>query len=158
MATLYFEMSGATFRELVEARLILEPIMVRQAALLRDSETVSRLNKMVESANKVDMANSTGYRVAVSDFHGIIAGASGNRILDLMTRALKDVFTSRINGMVFPAEDRDRIRADHSAVVEAISDGDADKAERLMREHMEEFAERVAQRYPGMLDEVVDWR
>ena len=64
----------------------------------------------------------------------------------------------RINGMVFPDKDRERIRSEHEAVVEAIADGAAEKAERLMHIHMQEFAERVAKRYPGMLDEVVDWR
>jgi DNA-binding FadR family transcriptional regulator len=158
MAALYFEMSGATFRELVEARLILEPVMARQAALRNDPELVESLRAMVEDADRTDLQNSASYGRVSSDFHSAITGASGNRILDLFGRAIKEVFMERINGMVFPAKDRERIRDEHEAVVDQIAKGNADKAESLMHAHMEEFADRVAKRYPGMLDEVVDWR
>ena len=36
--------------------------------------------------------------------------------------------------------------------------GDAATAERLMHEHMERLARFFAARYPGLMDEVVDWR
>jgi GntR family transcriptional regulator, transcriptional repressor for pyruvate dehydrogenase complex len=158
MAALYFEMSGATFGELVEARLIIEPVMARRAALSNDPKIVKNLHKMVSEAERADIQNSEAYGRVSSDFHSAITGASGNRILDLFGRAIKEVFMERINGMVFPDKDRERIRSEHEAVVEAIADGAAEKAERLMHIHMLEFAERVAKRYPGMLDEVVDWR
>jgi GntR family transcriptional repressor for pyruvate dehydrogenase complex len=158
MAALYFEMSGATFGELVEARLILEPVMARRAALSNDPKIVEGLNAMVSQAEQADLKNSDAYGRVSSDFHSAITGASGNRILDLLARAIKEVFMERINGMVFPARDRERIRSEHEAVVDAIAAGEADKAEQLMHAHMEEFAMRVAKRYPGMLDEVVDWR
>jgi len=158
MASLFFELKGATFRELLEARLVLEPILVREAALRHDPEITAELNAMVDEANQIDLNNPSDYHRTVSDFHGAVSAASGNRILDLMCRALKDVFNSWLTGMVFPPEDRDRIRNDHNAVVEAITSGDADTAERLMRAHMEDFLLGATKRYPGMLDEVVEWR
>jgi hypothetical protein len=36
--------------------------------------------------------------------------------------------------------------------------GDAKLAERLMREHMDQYAVYISQRLPGFLDEVLDWR
>jgi GntR family transcriptional repressor for pyruvate dehydrogenase complex len=158
MSALYFEMSGATFRELVETRLVLEPVMARRAAMRNDPQLVESLRAMVEEADRTDLQNSSDYGRVSSDFHSAITGASGNRILDLMGRAIKEVFMERISGMVFPAKDRERIRDEHEEVVDAIAKGNADKAEALMHAHMQEFADRVAKRYPGMLDEVVDWR
>jgi GntR family transcriptional regulator, transcriptional repressor for pyruvate dehydrogenase complex len=158
MAALYFEMSGATMRELVDARLIIEPIMARRAAIRQDATVVGELNGLVTDAAAIDSSNAESYGRVSSDFHSAITGASGNRILDLFGRAIKEVFMERINGMVFPAKDRDRIRDDHQAVIDAIADGDADLAENLMHAHMEEFAEQMAKRYPGLMDEVVAWR
>jgi DNA-binding FadR family transcriptional regulator len=158
MAALYFEMSGATFGELVEARLVIEPVMARRAAMSNDPKIVENLHAMVSEAERADLQDPDAYGRVSSDFHSALTGASGNRILDLFGRAIKEVFMERISGMVFPDKDRARIRSEHEAVVDAIAEGDADKAEQLMHAHMEEFAERVAKRYPGMLDEVVDWR
>jgi DNA-binding FadR family transcriptional regulator len=83
---------------------------------------------------------------------------SGNRILDLYGRALKDIFTERVTGLLFPASQRDHIRRAHEAIAKAIFNGEAARAERLMREHMQEYVEYVQRRHPGLLDEVVDWR
>ncbi len=158
MAALYFEMSGATMRELVDARLIIEPIMARRAALHQDARVVQELNELVTDAERVDLQNPDEYGRVSSDFHAAITGSSGNRIVDLFGQAIKEVFMERINGMVFPTKDRERIRAEHQAVIDAIAAGDADLAERLMHAHMEEFAEQMAKRYPGLMDEVVAWR
>ena len=46
----------------------------------------------------------------------------------------------------------------HEQVIDVIEAGDAEAAERLMRGHMEQFTGYVSKRYPGLLDEVVDWR
>jgi GntR family transcriptional repressor for pyruvate dehydrogenase complex len=160
MATLYFEMSGATFGELVEARLVLEPIMARRAALRNDPDVIAELQRVVSYSEEL-LADPAFSRVAsrvASDFHGAISSASGNRILDLFSRGIKEVYHERVSGMVYEPEHHKRIREDHRSVVDAIAIGNADKAEMLMRFHMEEFVERIKARYPGMLDEVVDWR
>jgi GntR family transcriptional repressor for pyruvate dehydrogenase complex len=158
MASLFFESKRATFRELLQARLVLEPALVREAVLRHDPEMTARLFSVVNGAGQVAIESPSTYQRTISDFHGAISTESGNRILDLLCRGLKDVFNSWLNGMVFLPEDRERIQSDHREVVTAISHGDADKAERLMREHMEDFLIGVTQRYPGMLDEVVEWR
>ena len=156
MATLHFHARGATLRELVEARLALEPVMAAQAARRRDPEVQARLGEVMAEAAKAD--EQLAYLQASTDFHGAIAEMSGNRILDLYGAALKEVFADRVTGLVFPPEERDRVEHDHQAIARAIEKGDAKRAERLMRTHMEEYVQFVEQRYPGLLDEVVDWR
>jgi len=46
----------------------------------------------------------------------------------------------------------------HCAIARAIIEGDVDRAEELMREHMSEYAAYVRRRHPGLMREVVDWR
>lgn len=41
---------------------------------------------------------------------------------------------------------------------QAIQDGDAEKAEELMRDHMVEYANFVKRRHPALMNEVVGWR
>ncbi|MEV7230728.1 MULTISPECIES: FCD domain-containing protein [Polymorphospora] len=157
MATLYFHVAGATFRELAEARLVLEPVIARQAALRGDPDTLAALNTVVEQAREHPVGDSRAQFEAGTDFHAVLAGASGNRVLDLVSRAIGNIYAERITGVVFPLEARARVVEAHADIVAAITAGDAELAERLTREHMTEFIAQAEKRYPGFLDEIVDW-
>ena len=86
-----------------------------------------------------------------------MAGLSGNRILDLVGLGLKHVYTERLRGMTMPegAAPRGRPHA------RAHRQGDPRRQRRprggLMREHMADYGAKVTDRYPGLLDELVDW-
>lgn len=158
MATLFYQMRGATFRELIEARLIVEPLMARLAAERRDVDSLDRLQNAIDAARVAAVEVDKDWTRTSSDFHGVVAGLSGNRVLDLFGEALKEVWAARVSSNIFPAQSREQVRQDHEAIAAAIADGNGEKAEELMREHMREFSGYVAERYSGLLDEVVDWR
>jgi GntR family transcriptional regulator, transcriptional repressor for pyruvate dehydrogenase complex len=156
-ATLFFQLDGATFRELVEARSLVEPVMARVAAERQPQEIIAALSANVAEGKRYQGDDRHNARLG-TDFHGLMAGASGNRVLDLMGRALKELFYERVTSALWPEEDRPRIHLEHEAIVKAIERGDGRTAERLMRRHMEEMVERCEERLPGLLDEIVDWR
>jgi DNA-binding FadR family transcriptional regulator len=158
MATFYLHLQRATYRELVEARLVMEPVMAALAARRQDLELLEQLESVIQRTNEASLVDDNAYFAVTTDFHSAVAGVSGNRILDLFGRALRDLYTERLSGMVFPMAEREKIGREHEAVATAILGGDTEMAERLMREHMEEFVDHVMQRYPGVLDEIVDWR
>ncbi len=158
MATLYFQVGGATFRELTEARLVMEPVMARLAAQRRDPERIEELRAVLEESREVPMAVDENYLRTTRGFHSVVTGMSGNRVLDLFGASLKEIFTDRVSGMLFPASRRRHVVEAHEAIAKAIFRGEPARAERLMREHMEEFVEYVRKRHPGLMNEVVDWR
>jgi DNA-binding FadR family transcriptional regulator len=155
MSTLYLHLYGATYREILEARIVMEPVMVRFAASREDREALGVLEEFLELDEPED---DSGYLFQVSEFHGLISGLSGNKVLDLQERSLKDIYAGRIEGTVFPAEARESILQDHRQIARAIIAGKAGRAEKLMRAHMEEYLNYSAARNPGVLDEVVQWR
>ena len=157
MATLHYQGIRATFRDLIDARLMIEPVMAKLAAERRDPDLLDEL-RGVSDRTEAGLGEGREYFEATKSFHSVISGASGNRVLDLFARSLQDVYAARIVGFVFPPDARSQVHADHEAIIKAIEKGDAKRAERLMREHMEEWAQFSVERIPGMLDEVVDWR
>lgn len=157
-STLFFQMRGATFRELNEARLVLEPLMARLAAERQDASGLERLARSVSSGQDTVVGDDRSWAQSSADFHGVVTSMSGNRILDLIVESLKEVWFDRVAGTIYGPEARERVRKEHEAVARAIAAGNGARAERLMRKHMEEFTAEVASKYPGMLDEVVDWR
>lgn len=157
MATFYLHMVEARFRDVVEARLVMEPVMARLAAERQDPGDMAELRHFVDSK-----APTTGddveYLERAGEFHSMVSTMSGNPVLDLMGGALKEIYAERVQGQVFPASDRERVHRDHVEVAEAILAGDAELAERLMERHMLELLATSMERNQGMRDEVVDWR
>lgn len=155
MTALYLHLSGATYGDVLAARLVMEPVMAKLAAERQDTGQLARLEEFILPATApVDDAT---YMASSSDFHDLLSGLSSNPVLDFMGRALKDIYTERFEHTVFPMEARGRIAHDHGAIAKAIVAGNALRAERLMRDHMIEFADFYQAANPGVLDEVVDW-
>ena len=78
-------------------------------------------------------------------------------MLDLLTRSLKDIYVARVRSVVYEPGERVRILHAHKAVAEAIIGGDGDRAEDLMRDHMQEFVNSFEERFGGFMDEKIDW-
>lgn len=156
MSSLYFHLSGATYRDLVESRLVMEPVMARLAAERQDPGDLAELEQFIRVTPEAE--NPGDYLAHSTEFHALLSGMSGNPVLDLMGRSLKDLYTDRLEGLVFPIEARVRVQQEHAAIARAIIKGNAQRAEKLMREHMVEFVEFTSERNPGVFSEIVDWR
>ncbi|MCT2584214.1 FadR/GntR family transcriptional regulator [Actinophytocola gossypii] len=153
MASLYFQMEGMTFRELLEARSIMEPMLARAAAERHEpglADELARFDGVVRGEDE--------YLRLAGDFHELVAVLSGNRILALFGQSLADVLRDRLHDALFPKSRRREILGVHSDIGRAIVAGDGDLAERLMRAHMEDYVAQVKRRHPGLVQEVVDWR
>lgn len=152
MSTVFFQAGGMTFREVIDARLVLEPMLARLAAERRDPALVEDL-----LAARTSTEDDQVYLRTSANFHRQVAAMSGNRILSLISHSIEDIFHERVVGMLFPPERRDDVVKAHDAIAEAIAAGDGGEAERLMRDHMVEYARYVEALYPALMDEVVKW-
>jgi GntR family transcriptional regulator, transcriptional repressor for pyruvate dehydrogenase complex len=154
MSTLFFHLGGMTFQQLVEARLILEPMMARLAAERRGQELVGQLADPESTQVNDDLT----YFEATNEFHRTVAAMSGNPVLNLISVSLEDIFRDQVSGALSPKDERTHVLEVHIAIAEAIAAGRAEEAERLMREHMQEYADWVRRRRPELMEEVIDWR
>ena len=158
MATFYFHMLRSTYRELVEARQILEPFLAALASARKTPEVVARLEAAVAMTDAaVEAEDDITYLDGTSLFHEVVSGVSGNSVLDIIGRSLKHAYADRVVGLVTSPEMRRVVAAEHRAIADAIIAGDGVSAEQLMRSHMEGYSSSVAQAYPGLLDETVSW-
>ncbi|TQC42046.1 FadR family transcriptional regulator [Rhodococcus sp. WS4] len=155
IASLHLHMTGATYRDIIEARLVMEPVMARLAAERQDRQILQQLQTYVDLPNPID---DQEYIHTASNFHSLVSGMSTNPALDLYGGSLKSIYGDRVESMVFPMADRARVSDDHREIARLIVQGDAAEAERLMRMHMQQFLKFSSDRNPGILGEVVDWR
>jgi GntR family transcriptional repressor for pyruvate dehydrogenase complex len=154
MSTLFFHLAGMTFQQLVDARLVMEPMMARLAAERRGQE----LEGQVPDARKIAVEDDDTYFDATQDFHKTVASMSGNPVLNLISMSLEDIFHDQVSGLLFPKSKRREVLATHQEIATAISEGRAEDAERLMRQHMQNYADYVRKRNGPLMDEVVDWK
>jgi DNA-binding FadR family transcriptional regulator len=152
-STLHYHLAGATFRELWDARVTVEPVMARVAAERPSPQAHERLRGVMSRAH-AGMGDNL-YLEATSDFHTTLSGLTGNRILDLYAIAFSEIWNANVRSLVFPEDERGRVFDDHDAIANAVIAGDGELAERLMREHMTEMMSYVEQRNPGILDQVI---
>lgn len=156
-SSLHYKAAGATVKELWEARLEVEPALARLAAERSGSEYRMDLNGLLESARRSNLEDDDAFLRIGSDFHRIIARASCNRILDLTARSFGEMTAYLNSAAVFPDEDRAKVHRDHMAIARAILAGNANRAEKLMREHMRDMLRSHAERFAGSLNVVLPY-
>jgi DNA-binding FadR family transcriptional regulator len=154
--TFYYQVTRSTVRELAEARLVIEPLMARLAAERRPAEHVKRLRQSINAARDLSGPDERPYVDLSLQFHGLIAEMSGNQVLSLIASSFEEIFTVYGSSTLTAAENRKIVRA-HTRIAEAVIDGDADLAEKRMRDHLIASNKDLAARYPALPETVVGW-
>lgn len=154
MATLFFNARGLTVGELIEARLIMEPVTARMAAERQQPEGLELLQRMVFDQDVDDRA----YKETSRDFHTVVVEMSGNGLISLFAQSLSEVFMDRVRDTFFPAGKKRRgVVATHEDIARAIIAGDGATAEQLMLEHMQDYAAYARKANPRVEKEIIAW-
>jgi GntR family transcriptional regulator, transcriptional repressor for pyruvate dehydrogenase complex len=156
-ATFFFHAVGATFADLLSARLAIEPMMARLAATNLTAEGAEELKRTLVDHERDATRPASSWGRTSAGFHHVVNSMSGNRVLDLLCRALLDIHAERTY-TEFPVSGRGDVSRAHQRIAQAILDGDADAAEQRMRRHVQAQITNVRQTRPEMLDELIDWR
>ncbi len=119
--------------DLFELRLLLEPAAARQAAGRISADRILRLRELCGVNYRFgDRESAEAFLKSNTEFHLIIARATGNTLLTETIRNLLDR-EERLNHLSHMLCDRNAAaRHEHSQLVDALADGEADRAERVM--------------------------
>lgn len=135
----------ATFHELWEVAVVLEPLATRLAALAVREEDFdaldSNLARMEELAAGAasDAANAALIELDV-EFHAVVARASRNRALMLAREPVSLLYSTTLSKMqVALPQMQARNVAAHREILKAMRGRDADGAEQWMRKHIIDF-------------------
>jgi GntR family transcriptional regulator, transcriptional repressor for pyruvate dehydrogenase complex len=156
--SLYLHLSGSTIGELVETRLLIEPMVARLAATqIGERDNAERLRRALDH-EQASSGEKDSYIDAANEFHYVLGSITGNRVFDIVATALKELYTTRIveSGLASMTTEPS-IRFEHQEIGEAILAGDAERAETLMRRHMDVYLHQIAVVRPGITKSVIDW-
>ncbi|MGE3620169.1 MAG: FadR/GntR family transcriptional regulator [Acidimicrobiia bacterium] len=144
------QLQGATISDLFQARLVIEPAVVRQLADACEDSAIEQLKDRNRQARRV-IDSGDRYPVDSSDFHDQLIEMTGNLTLKLFSQLIHRIVEThnRATYALLPAHGRDDalVAAEyHERLVDLIVEGDADGAEALWREHLSRTAEMTYER------------
>ena len=119
--------------DLLEARELLEVPAARLAAQRRDDADLDILEATLVRGRT---AGPSGRFERHRTFHAALLDASGNRLLEILTRPVFTVLATRFHREDAPASFWREVERDHVAIADAVSSADADAAGELMRAHL----------------------
>ena len=130
---IYLEYLGVTLDELLAARVLLEPLAAELAARRIDEAGITRLRRALAA----DLPRPPG-----DDFHVVLAELTGDPVLTLFI----DVLIRLTAGYALAAQPPEakvataieRLVLDHAGIVEAVTAGDAARAQALTTDHVEQ--------------------
>lgn len=142
--------------ELIDARMVIEPAVVRAACAHATPELEGALRQSIADMEAAprgeDFASFRPYVEADQRFHRLIVDAAGNRFL---ASAYEDIGSHVQRFRLFAKSgvtDAEHAIAEHRAIAAAVAGGDADAAERAMQAHLEGIRERVLQELAASSD------
>ncbi|WP_421911618.1 GntR family transcriptional regulator [Marinobacter sp.] len=120
-----------------DLRAVIEGLAGRQAALRRSEQAVRKGKEIIDKGK--DAVRRSAYREMVAcdmEFHNWIYALAGNPLISA-TMDTHWTTVQRVMGEVLHSDEKPRnIWNQHEKIVEAIADGDADKAEEVTKEHI----------------------
>ena len=126
--------------ELVDARIAVEPRMVRLATLHATQRDLDRLAEALE-ALEADGLDAEGFTRHDRTFHQTIADATGNPLMASLYRRINRVRGHRqwnaMKDKVLTPESMATYNREHRALYEALRARDADRAAEIARRHLD---------------------
>lgn len=132
--TLMSQNNGVTLDELLEVREYLEVPATRLAAKRRTDLTLQHMAAAIP-ARPLDLSTSDQF-VHNRDFHKAVLEAAGNTLLMIAAEPIFSVLQTRMSRSAIGPTFHKTINLHHREINEAIAAGDADLAERRMRDHL----------------------
>jgi GntR family transcriptional repressor for pyruvate dehydrogenase complex len=120
---------------LIEARIFVEPGLAALAAERMDADAGERLKSCL-ARNEASLADVDSYIESDLEFHRMIAGAAANPFLDQIARSLLILVKAGAEVTLGIPNVRLQSFEDHKKIVDALIDGDPDRASEAMRLHL----------------------
>jgi DNA-binding FadR family transcriptional regulator len=154
--TLILQFEAATFREVMEARAWLEPIVTGFAAAIITKPVIAALREVnaaiIEAPDDLEAFSRQNRR-----FHSLIAENCGNVVLRTFAETVIAVGDGRSVGITYPARQVTAIAEAHEKIIAALDAKDPQAAEEAMREHLGEASTYWRRRFGELTSRPVRW-
>lgn len=154
--TLMLQFQRASFRDVIEARQALEPMLTRLATERIDAEGLAALDESVQLILD-NLGDQEIFLAQNLRFHQTIAKASGSVVLRGFSDSLKAIADGALVGVRYTARRHQGVAEAHAKVAAAVRGGDPEWAEQTMRAHLDEASTFWRRKYANLVSRPVEW-
>ncbi|UGS38309.1 HTH-type transcriptional regulator LutR [Capillimicrobium parvum] len=126
-----------TLPEFLDARELIEVYAVRHVA---ERHTEAGLDALRATLAVESVSTAHEKFLQNKEFHQILVDACGNTLLQIAAQPIFSILHTNLGRSKLTDEFPRRVCSEHRAMLDAISAGDADRAEALMRQHLADLA------------------
>lgn len=131
--------SRSSLHSMLEARAVVEPLVTRLAATAASGDDLAELERLVDGPAAAP--DPLAAMMRAREFHHVIGRASGNVLLECVSRSFDVVVDATTTvGLDYSRERVAQIVADHRLVLDALRVGDGACASAVMARHLGDFA------------------
>jgi GntR family transcriptional repressor for pyruvate dehydrogenase complex len=154
---LLMQMNKAPFKEIVQVRSAVEPMISMLAADKMTADDLASLGNTI-SQMRNNIENQEVFLDANKRFHDIIAWSSGNVLFGYLVDSLLGIMDGTIVGIDYPPHRREAIANAHEEIYDAFAARDPEAARARMQSHIDAYEDYVTLKFPNVLNEVIPWR
>ncbi len=139
-------LSATHVRHLYQVRASLDGLAAREAALHAPGEAQRHGRTLIEAGRKACAGEQPLSMIAADmAFHRLIYRLSGNPLIEETVATHWHHLRRAMGAVLGAASPPNRVWEEHAAILDAVIDGDASRAERLARRHAERAGDTLAQ-------------
>jgi DNA-binding FadR family transcriptional regulator len=154
--TLMLQFESATFSEVMDARLWLEPTVARSAATQITDAAIAEMREVNARVAAFD-GDLDAFSANNRRFHSIIAESCGNIVLQIFSETVITIGDGRTVGISYAPAQVKAIAQSHEVIIEALAAGDPDAAAAAMQAHLEEAITYWRRRFGQLVSRPVRW-
>lgn len=159
VATLYYQLVGATYGELFEAWTVAEGYLAERAARNPDRPFVRATIEPFVDRTADDVESWDGVVDQHVLFHNALGTLAGNRVMQLSLMAVGQTVARHVVVASDPRELTELLCEDHSTIARAVVDGRPAKARDEMRAHLRRIATLYSRLSGGAVpDQLIEWQ
>ena len=150
--SVFLRMNKVPFVTVIKAREVIEPALAYEAAVNGSEEEFAELEASIVRMKALDApTNQEAFLEENRVFHGIIARASGNRVLEVFWDTISILAHGEHHGIRYSVGNQAHVVKAHQRILDACRKRDGDAAAAAMETHVSGLENLVRERYQHLL-------
>lgn len=150
--SVYLRMHEVPFAQLLLGREVIEPALAYEAAVNGSSKDFDELEASITRMKALDATSDQGTFIEENRvFHGIIAHASGNKVLEVFWQTISILAHGEHHGIRYSVGNQAHVVKAHQRILEACRRRNGNAAAAAMEKHVGALENLVRERYQHLL-------
>ena len=150
--SVFLRLHDVPFVTVIRAREVIEPALAYEAAVNGSEDDFAELEASIVRMKALDAQSDQEAFIAENHvFHGVIARAGGNRVLEICWRAISIMATGTHHGICYTVGNQVHVVKAHLAILDACRRRDGSAAAAAMEKHVTDLENLVRARYQHLL-------